>query len=311
MDYLFSVRGRKGDGYSNSISGIKFLAVPGNKNKLRRDCEVSKTEWFKSVEGNCGIGPDNKGNVVVFIHGFNTEQYSMLERHRKIRAGLEAHGYDGAVVSFDWPSDGVALGYSSDRRDARAAADRLFHHAIRKFSADQKPDCKVNVHILAHSMGNYLLREAFDYADDDHEVAQKSWLVSQVAMVAADVSSNSMVNGNPKSSSLFRHAARVTCYYSPLDEILNISEVKRIGVARRLGRVGMPKDCPEKAVNLYCGAYYKQHKDDFEFDSGISHKWYFDSPRFYEDLYHTFMGKMDRNELATRAPTSLGNLALI
>ena len=311
MDYLFSVRGRDGNGYSNKIGSVKYLQVPETKKEMERDCEISKGEWFKAVQADCGVKDIENGNVLVFIHGFNTEQYSMLERHRKIRKGLEEQGFDGTVVSYDWPSDGSALGYTSDRRDARRAADRLFVHGIKKLSADQRPDCKVNVHVLAHSMGNFLLREAFDYADDDRETAQKSWLVSQVAMVAADVSQKSMEDGNPKSSSLFRHAARVTCYYSPLDDILNISEVKRVGVARRLGRVGLPETAREKAVNLYCGAFYKKHKEDFGKDPGMSHKWYFDSPRFYEDLFATLQGKLDRNEIDTRAPTSRGNLALI
>lgn len=120
-----------------------------------------------------------------------------------------------------------------------------------------------------------------------------------------------MREGSPKSSSLLRHCTRVTSYYSPFDDILSISEVKRIGVSRRLGRVGLPQDHGEKAVNLYCGQYYKDNSDDFGAEIGISHRWYFDSPRFYEDLYHTFMGKLDRDVIPTRTRTDQGNLALV
>jgi len=311
MDYFFSVRGRDGDGYSNKSGATKYLAVPANKAHVNRDCEISRGKFFADVQAAAGGCDTEKGHIVFFVHGFNTEQYDMLERHRKIRAGLTAHGFKGTVVSFDWPSDGSVLGYTADRRDARLAADKLFVDGIARVSRAQTADCKVNIHVLAHSMGCFLLREAFDYADDSHETAQKSWTVSQIAMVAADVSQKSLRPGSPKTSSLLRHCTRLTSYYNPYDDVLSISEVKRIGVSRRLGRVGAPSPSPEKLVNLFCGKYFNDNKDEFGEATGISHRWYFESPRFYEDLFHTFMGKLDRDVIATRAPTSLGNLALI
>lgn len=316
MDYFFSVRGRAGDGYSNKLGAAKYLEIPTNKKKIDRSLEIPRGEWFKKVEKAAGAtktaqGDVIKGHIVFFVHGFNTGQYDMLERHRKIRKGLGAHGYKGAVVSFDWPSDDSVFGYNADRRDARLAADLLFKDGIARVSRRQTADCPVNIHVLAHSMGCFLLREAFDYADDNHETAQNNWTMSQVALVAADISSKSMAQGSPKTSSLLRHCTRLTSYYSPFDEILSISETKRVGVSRRLGRVGMPDDRSEKAVDLYCGEYFKKNRNKFENDSGISHRWYFDSSRFYEDLHHTFTGKLDRDVIPTRGITNLGNLALV
>lgn len=311
MDYFFSVRGRDGDGYSNALASPKYLAVPKTADRLDRSHEVGLRQWLTDVQEAACARPPAKGNILIFVHGFNTDQWDMLERHRLIRKGLDKQGYVGTVVSFDWPSDGTALGYVSDRRDARLAADCLFKHGITRLSAMQREDCEFNIHILAHSMGTFLVREAFDYADDDHKTAQKSWNVSQVALVAADISAKSMRKGSPKTSSLLRHATRVTSYFSPLDEILSISEVKRIGVSRRLGRVGLPDAHSDKVYDVYCGAYYKAHKDEFEGGVSVSHRWYFESDRFYEDLNHTLAGKLDRNEIPTRGPTTDGRLALI
>jgi len=310
MDFFFSVRGRDGDGYSNRLGGVKYISVPAAADAAHKSHEISRTSWFADVQAAAGAQGIEKGHIVFFVHGFNTEQYEMLERHRKIRTGLEAQGFKGVVVSFDWPSDGSVLGYCADIRDARLSADKLFKHGITQFSALQRPDCEHNIHILAHSMGSLVVREAFDYADDDHKTAQRSWSVSQVALVAADISSKSMRSGSSKSSSLLRHCARLTNYCSPFDDVLSISEVKRIGVSRRLGRVGLPSDHSEKAVNLYCGSYYRDHQSDFGEGVGISHRWYFDSPRFYEDLFHTFMGKLDREVIPTRGPTDKGGLGL-
>lgn len=310
MDYFFSVRGRAGDLYSDKLGKAKYLAIPGSVKQATRAHEVDKRKWFKAVQSKAGAKPLIKGHIVIFVHGFNTEQYDMLERHRKIRKGLEAHGFKGTLISFDWPSNGSAFGYSSDRRDARLSADRLFRDGLTELSALQQEDCDFNIHVLAHSMGCFLLREAFDYADDDHKTAQKSWTVSQVALVAADISQKSLRDGSSKSASLLRHSTRVTSYYNPYDDILSISEVKRIGVSRRLGRVGLPQDHSDKAVNLYCGKFFRDNSDDFGDAVGISHRWYFDSPRFYEDLFHTFMGKLDREVIPTRGRTDQGNLAL-
>ncbi|WP_370229638.1 alpha/beta fold hydrolase [Cognatishimia sp.] len=311
MDYFFSVRGRSGDHYSNALATPKYLKVPEGADGLHRDHEVGLKQWLSDVQEAACASPPAKGNILIFVHGFNTDQWDMLERHRLIRKGLQKRGYVGTVVSFDWPSDGTALGYVSDRRDARRAADYLFKHGITRLSAMQREDCEFNIHVLAHSMGSFLVREAFDYADDDHKTAQKSWNVSQVALVAADISAKSMRGGSPKTSSLLRHATRVTNYFSPLDEILSISEVKRIGVSRRLGRVGLPSEHSEKVYDVYCGQFYKDHKDSFESGVSTSHRWYFEADRFYEDLNHTLSGKLDREEIPTRGFTNKGRLALM
>ncbi|WP_299891650.1 alpha/beta fold hydrolase [uncultured Ruegeria sp.] len=311
MDYFFSVRGRDGNHYSNKPGGTRYLAIPTNARRPARQHEIRVSDWIQGVQAEAGANDEENGHIVIFVHGFNTEQFEMLERHRKIRSGLEAHGFKGTVISYDWPSDGSVLGYNSDRADARRSADKLFTHGIKRLSRMQTPDCRYNIHVLAHSMGTYLVREAMDYADDDHTTAQHSWTTSQVAFVAADISSKSLGVGNPKSSSLLRRCTRLTCYYSPFDEALSISEVKRVGVSRRLGRVGLPAEHPEKAVNLYCGKFFKDNRADFSDGKSASHSWYFDSPRFYEDLHHTFMGKLDREVIPTRALTDRGNLALL
>lgn len=310
MDYFMSVRGRAGDGYSNRIGGTKFLAVPDGADELKKDHEIGLGQWWRDVQAAAGGTVENKGHLTVFVHGFNTDQFDMLERHRKIRDGLAAEGYPGIVVGFDWPSNGSVLGYASDRRDARRAAEQLFDDGLARFSKLQTSDCVVNLHVLAHSMGCFVVREAFDYADDDHVTAQSNWTVSQVALVAADISSKNMNATSAKVSSLYRHSTRVTAYWSAFDEILSISEIKRVGVSRRLGRVGLPDDIPGSAVDLYCGQFFAQTKDQYPAGASASHSWYFDAPRFYEDLTHTLLGKLDRHVIPTRGRTDRGGLGL-
>lgn len=311
MDYFFTVRAREGNGYSNRMGPARYLAVDPGSAHISRDAEIRRTDWFNAVEANAGATDLQNGHIVFFVHGFNIDQYDMLERHRLIRAGLEGHGYNGCVVSYDWPSDGSVLGYNSDRRDARYAADKLFTDGIALVSRAQSADCKVNIHVLAHSMGSFLLREAFDYADDSHSTAQKSWTMSQIALVAADISQKSLRPGSSNTSSLLRHCTRLTNYYSGYDQVLSVSEVKRIGKSRRLGRVGLPDEHSEKAVNVACGPHYNHHEQLYpKADMALSHRWYFESPRFFEDLFHTFVSNLDREVIPSRAPTTTGGLGL-
>jgi esterase/lipase superfamily enzyme len=298
-----TVRGRSGDGYSNRLGPAKFLCVP-TEQQPSKEHEVSFTAWMKKVRAASGASGNKKGNVVFFVHGYNTEIIDMERRHHNITKGLKKAGYKGAVIGFDWPSNGRTLEYVFDRLDARAAANHLMSYGIRPFAERQDPDCDVNVHVLAHSMGAFLVREAFDYADDDHATAQTSWTMSQIALVAADISRRSMKDGSANSRSMIRRATRITNYFSKHDEVLSISEIKRVGVSRRLGRVGAPHDRSEKVVNLDCSDLYKKSTDLQ--GTTESHRWYFESPRFYEDLTATFVSNLDRDVIPGRELTGSG-----
>lgn len=314
MDYVFCVRSVRRGEFSNEPGATHFLAVPDGANNTVPDQGVRKRDWVAGILEEAKSGEHNgvaEGDIVFYVHGFNNSQAVMLERHRKIRAGLEANGFQGVVVSFDWPSADSALNYLEDRMDAKQTAFRLVEEGIKTFVALQRPDCRINLHVLAHSMGCFVVREAFDDADDRPAVAAQSWAVSQVMLVAGDVSQSSLKDGNPKSSSLYRHCVRLTNYYNPLDEVLSIANVKRVGVAPRVGRVGLPDVLPGKAVNIYCGEYFKQHQGDFDMDPLTkAHRFYFDDPRFLEDVFHCVDGRLDRNEFPTRLPSTAGNLAL-
>jgi esterase/lipase superfamily enzyme len=312
MDYVFVARGRKGDGFNNEPSASHFLAVPENETQMRFDHRITKPKWTKDVIAASRGGtpnPNTEGDILFYVHGFNNSQAAVLERHRKIKKGLAAHGFDGVVVSFDWPSADSALNYLEDRMDAKLSAFRLVRDGVATFSALQDPDCRIDMHILAHSMGCFVVREAFDDADDRARIAGKSWTVSQIMLVAADISVESLSAGHPKSSSLYRHCARLTNYYNPFDEVLSISAVKRIGVVPRAGRNGMAQPRHEKSANIYCGMHFR----DAGWDSGLTsgHKWYFDDPTFMEDVFHTISGRLDRAAFPTRVQTDKDNLALV
>ena len=316
MDYMFCARSISRNAFTDEPGASQFLEIPGDAGTPTPDHKIPKSAWLKKVReaavSGRGTRGESTGDIVFYVHGFNNSPQTVLSRQRKIRKGLEAQGFDGVVVSFDWPSADLALNYLEDRVDAKQTAFRLVDEGIATFAKMQGPDCRINLHLLAHSTGCYVVREAFDDADDRPGVAAHSWSVSQVIFAGADISDSSLAEGNPKSSSLYRHCARLTNYYNPFDGVLSVSSVKRIGVAPRAGRIGLPAQAPDKAVDVYCGEYWSKHKGDFDGGLNAAHCWYFDDPMLLEDVYHTIQGEIDRHEFPTRlrGVTDRGSLVL-
>ncbi|MEM6304196.1 MAG: alpha/beta hydrolase [Pseudomonadota bacterium] len=312
-DYIYCVRSTRGDAFRPEPGANNWLKVAANVKTPKPSHKISKDTWIKAVMSEARHGPQDDGptgDIVIYVHGFNTPLETMLERHRLLSKGLKAHGFEGVVVSFDWPSDNKALNYLEDRTDAKLTALRLVDEGISSFAAMQTPDCMINLHIVAHSMGSFVVREAFDDADDRPQIAAHSWSVSQVMLLSGDVSASSLEAGSSKSSSLYRHCVRLTNYYNPFDDVLTLSNVKRVGVSPRVGRVGLPGNRPGKAVNVNTGNYFKANRSDFDGVANAPHTWYFYDAVLMEDLLSTIRGDTDRNEIPTRLQGSQGNLVL-
>ena len=102
-------------------------------------------------------------------------------------------------------------------------------------------------------------------------------------LVGADVSVVSLSAGNPKSSSLYRHCARLTKYHNPFDNALSVSAVKRIGVAPRAGTRGLESPLHEKTADVHCGEYHVHRFREESLNHG--HTWYFYATHFLQDVY--------------------------
>jgi pimeloyl-ACP methyl ester carboxylesterase len=303
MDYVFSARNVRSGAFGSEAGTTKYLEIPPNIKDPKPSHAIGLRDWFARVmeDGKTGENAHGKavGDVLIHIHGFNNDPATVLERHRALKKGLEAAGYKGAVVSFDWPSASSALNYLEDRTDAKLTALRLVSDGIKPFSRYVQQDCEISVHLLAHSMGGFVVREAFDDADDRPAVAATSWTVSQVMFAGADVSSESM-GFNATSSSLYRHCVRLTNYSNPFDSILSISGAKRVGVSPRVGRIGLPDSAPPRAVNVNVGDYYDTHRAKFAGITNADHAWYFYDNVFLTDVFLTLQGAMDRHVIPTR-----------
>ncbi len=303
MDFIFSARNVRAGAFGTGQGPVKYLEIPANENDPTPGQAIGLRAWFDKVIAAAKTSTNARGmpvgDVLIYVHGYNNSPQTVLHRHRAIRKGLEALGYQGAVVSFDWPSASSALNYLEDRSDAKMTALRLVDAGIAPFSRYVQQDCDISVHILAHSMGAFVVREAFDDADDRPAVAATSWTVSQVMLCAGDVSAESM-GANATSASLYRHCVRLTNYANPFDSVLSISGAKRVGVSPRVGRIGLPASAPPKAVNVNVGDYYDAHRADFAGIPNADHGWYFFDPVFLDDVLLTLQGEIDRQVFPTR-----------
>ena len=303
-DFVMTARTASGDKFGDEPARSRYLVVPDNAKESLPAHTVKVKEWTEAVMAEAAPevtgGPASaNGDILFFVHGFNNSPATVLERHRALKSGLAKLGYEGTVVSFDWPSGDTGLGYIEDRVDGKKSALQLVSDGVLLLVKYQTPTCPINVHVLAHSMGAFVTREAFDDADDRAVAADKSWMVSQILLIGGDVSADSMSEGESSSSSLYRHCIRLTNYSNRNDVPLGLSNVKRAGVKPRVGRWGLPKDAPASAVNVDCSDYWKTIPKNQKIIGDRSHSWHIGDPVFMEDLLRTVRGE-DRLALPTR-----------
>jgi len=319
VDFMMSVRNVRQGRFVAEVGMTRFLEVPDGADPDPKQA-IQSAAWYRKVVQAGAWTNDRgeaRGDIVFIVHGYNESAKEVVDRHRRLRDGLAALAFKGTLVSFDWPSDDSTLAYLPDRHRAKQSAMRLVDDGIRELSARQLPDCPINIHVLGHSTGAYVIREAFDDADDT-QLRQSSWLVSQILFAAGDVSAGSMSAADRGAESVYRHCVRLTNYSSRHDSALDLSNVKRLGVAPRVGRVGLPDGAPPIAVNVDCSDYYailvgsaplQQADQPAGFAGAQSHSWYFGNRAFTKDLFDTVIG-IENTPRATRETGPDGRLRM-
>lgn len=326
MDYnyiLCACATRRGN-FISQPGPSSYLKVP-RKELPKPMHAIPKNRWIKEMISaatwgeNSGHQTPGRGDLLVFVHGYNNGPEIVRDRHEQLQDDLKGSGFKGALLTFWWPSKDRATAYLPDRHVAKRTAMQLVSDGIKIISAYQSVDCSVNIHVLGHSTGAYVIREAFDDADDT-ELPNNAWSVSQIVFIAGDVSSRSMREENSSTESLYRHCYRLTNYYSRYDRVLKLSNKKRIGTAPRVGRVGLPDNAPHKAVDVDCSEYYKILDSDESikmidqpngFIGNEEHSWHIGNKVFAADLFHTLVGDLDRMAIPTRKVSDGGRLELV
>jgi esterase/lipase superfamily enzyme len=240
------------------------------------------------------------------VHGYNNTTESVLNRTRMLSQTLQQAGWKGLVIAFDWPSDNSTLNYLEDRSDAADTALKLTKDALALMIDAQDPTsgaapCTLNIHLIGHSTGAYVIMEAFSQAEKKGDLFKRPWRMGQVAFIGGDVASDSLAEGSDWGAPMYRRIMRLTNYSSGFDQALAVSNAKRLGTAPRAGRTGLPSGVPQKAVNVDCSRYFStKDPKTSTYDGNFTHSWYIGDQVFALDLAMTLEGTIDREVIPTR-----------
>lgn len=261
--------------------------------------------WRDRVIGALPRTSDGKpaGDIVFFVHGYNVDAADAFAAHKTFSDALRNAGFEHVFVSFDWPSKGTITNYVEDSLDAAKAAPALVESGLALFASRAQPDCEARVHVIAHSMGAYVARCAFDFAPHDPSTRQAAWMINQMVLIAADVGSSSLAGD--KAARMLAKAHRTTNYFSGYDAALATSNAKRLLTSPRAGRWGAPAEIRDRIADVDCSPRYEAFRRTQDGGSEIkrSHCWYFDDRDvFIPDLVETLRGDVDRRLLPRRRP---------
>ncbi|HEX5184276.1 MAG TPA: alpha/beta hydrolase [Allosphingosinicella sp.] len=303
-DFILSMRAPDGSGPAQKARYLRYDEATA-KELAQKDWVAQLTAGFpKEVDPT--KGPVRTGEILFLVHGFNQDQNAALALHREIQEQLSALGWNGALISYDWYSDGLVFAYLDDRAHARAAASELVSAGIALLEDQQSRDCPFTVHVLTHSMGAFVLQQAFAWSYQD---VPAGWKVGQIVMVAGDLDYTVLEASNYSAKTFVQHAARLTAYCSRYDKALAVSNAKRLDLAPRVGRVGLPADAPSMMCEVDCSAMFADHYRDIvdRLNPVKTHSFYFGERIFWQDVVLTLAGGIDRDMIKTRA--AVGPLA--
>lgn len=201
--------------------------------------------------------------ILIYIHGFSNLPEGVFAAADEFQNLCDGERADEVlVVPVVWPCDND-LGVVKDYWDDQKTADQSgfsFARVLDKFlawrnSEDYNPQsdpCLKRINVLAHSMGNRVLRETlaawnrYDLADGVPLISRNTFLV------AADIVNESLQKGY--SGELICHASRnVVVYYASDDLALRASKAANLKnkiASRRLGHTG-PENMELTPANVY------------------------------------------------------------
>ncbi len=202
----------------------------------------------------------NAQQLLFFIHGFsNLPEPDIFPRVKKLQEFFDRKQKNLVeVVPIIWPCDndfGVVKDYWDDQKSADKSAFS-FARMLQKFmqwredTADNP--CLKRINILAHSMGNRVLRETLAVWDRYDLASGVPLLFRSTILMAADIVNESLEE-NQKGRLISQASRNVSVYFASDDLALRsskISNLKNQIASRRLGHTG-PENMAKVQSNVY------------------------------------------------------------
>lgn len=201
--------------------------------------------------------------VVIYIHGFSNLPTDVFSAAREFQELCDAsQPGEVLVVPLVWPCDndlGIVKDYWDDQESADLSAFS-FARVLQRFLEWRERDqfevaptpCLKRINVLAHSMGNRVLRETLRVWRKYSLPGGVPMLFRNTFLIAADIVNESLQQGH--CGELIVHASRnVTVYFASDDLALRASKASNLKnriASRRLGHSG-PEDMSRVARNVF------------------------------------------------------------
>lgn len=253
-------------------------------------CEKTGDQAYReigSVEFLTRLKLATQRQLLVYIHGFSNLPEGIFRAVEEFQALCDGRKADEVlVVPLIWPCDndfGVVKDYWDDQKSADSSAysfarvlEKFVHWRNSEKYNPQADPCLKRINVLAHSMGNRVLRETlaawnrYDLADGVPLIFRNTFLV------AADIVNESLQPGN-RGEHICHASRNVIVYYASDDLALRASKASNLRnkiASRRLGHTG-PEDMQLAPANVYAvdcddvNNLYDNPKGHTYFRSGI------------------------------------------
>jgi esterase/lipase superfamily enzyme len=259
--------GNRREDYSLKSVKIAPEAIPGVNAAVDAQVKLGSAAVYAGLQKRL---IDNNADLLIFLHGYACDFQMAMMRAAELKHRWATAERPLEVAVFSWPADGTMvplISYASDRDDARSSAKAIaralmrmvdFFRAMeeeRREAIRQKkqppPACNARLHLVAHSMGNYALRNAFQalLSDMGGNVPR---LFDTIFLMAAD-EDNDAFEDPGKFMRLPDLAHTVQVYFALNDRALTISDVTKMN-PDRLGTAG-PRtltNLPQKVTLIDC-----------------------------------------------------------
>ncbi len=201
--------------------------------------------------------------ILIYIHGYsNLPEPHIFPRALALQQLFDTHQRGMAlVVPIIWPCDNDAsiVGDYYDDQIAADASGFAFARALEKFRAWQEEQrekeegtCIKRINILAHSMGNRVLRETMRIWTGELLRDFPPLLFRNTFMLAADVVNESL-HRHGDGETIAQASRNVVVYFASDDLALRASKVANVAnrvASRRLGHTG-PEDMSRVPANVH------------------------------------------------------------
>ncbi|MFQ5914108.1 MAG: alpha/beta hydrolase [Nitrospinota bacterium] len=243
------------------------------------DANIADVEQPNAKFGSTGLFTDlqkamrRQSDVLIFIHGFNVSWDEAVGSALALQEMLNRPGVGDKkqkilVVLFTWPSDGKALpfvSYKSDRSEAKGSGYAVGRGIlkVRDFliklrdrakhsSNDPKILCGQSLHLLCHSMGNYVLQNALERIQEHTTGSGLSRIFEHIFLCAPDVDEDVLETNKPMGR-LHEVCRSVSVYHNRGDVAMYVSDYTK-GNPERLGTGGAahPSQLHHKVQQIDC-----------------------------------------------------------